>query len=178
MLAAINRVCEPRSKRGIGAWYNRTMLPSLFTIPVGRATGQRFWDAMDRLPVEAIPCIEQELWGTSLDQFSIPLDWLLYDTSNFFSYLAEQTPSQLNEKGHNKAFRHHLRQVGLAVSVIRGLGLPLIHELSSLSLGLWVTRSGKLFKIISDRSKLQAKLFSILCLHRTASTLGVHQDSS
>ena len=129
VLAAINRVCEPRSKRGIAAWYNRTMLPSLFTIPVSRATGQRFWDAMDRLPVDAIPPIEQELWGTTLDQFSIPLDWLIFDTSNFFSYLAEQTPSQLNEKGHNKAFRHHLRQVGLAVSVVRGLGLPLIHEL-------------------------------------------------
>ncbi len=129
VLAAINRVCEPRSKNGIGSWYNRGVLPSLFTIPVGRATGQRFWDAMDRLPEESIPRIEEELWGTVLDQFSIPLDVLIYDTTNFFSYLAEQTPSELNEKGHNKAFRHHLRQVGLAASVVRGLGLPLIHDL-------------------------------------------------
>jgi transposase len=129
VLSAINRVCEPRSKNGIGAWYNKSMLPDLFTIPVSCATGQRFWDAMDRLPVESIPRIEAELWETVLDQFSIPLDVLIYDTTNFFSYLAEQTPSQLNEKGHNKAFRHHLRQVGLAASVVRGLGLPLIHEL-------------------------------------------------
>jgi transposase len=128
-LAAINRVCEPRSKNGIGAWYKKSVLPGLFTIPVSRATGQRFWDAMDRLPVESIPHIEEELWGTVLDQFSIPLDVLIYDTTNFFTYLAEQTPSELNEKGHNKAFRHHLRQVGLAASVVRGLGLPLIHEL-------------------------------------------------
>lgn len=129
VLAAINRVCEPKSKNGIGSWYNKSMLPSLFTIPVSRATGQRFWDAMDRMVVKVIPSIEQDLWGRTLDQFSIPLDWLIHDTTNFFSYLAEQTPSQLNEKGHNKAFRHHLRQVGLAVSVVRGLGLPLIHEL-------------------------------------------------
>jgi len=129
VLAAINRVCEPRSKNGIAAWYNKSILPSLFTIPVARATGQRFWDGMDRLPLGAIPKIEERLWGNVLDQFSVPLDWLIYDTSNFFSYLAEQTPSKLNEKGHNKAFRHHLRQVGLAVSVVRGLGLPLIHEL-------------------------------------------------
>lgn len=129
VLAAINRVCEPRSKNGIAAWYKKTMLPSLFTIPVSRATGRRFWDAMDRLPVEAIPHIEKDLWGKTLDQFAIPLDWLIYDTTNFFSYLAEHTPSDLNEKGHNKAFHHHLRQVGLAVSVVRGLGLPLIHEL-------------------------------------------------
>jgi transposase len=129
VLAAINRVCEPRSKNGIAAWYNKSMLPSLFTIPVGRATGQRFWDAMNLLPVKAIPRIEEGLWGTTLEQFSIPLDWLIYDTTNFFSYLVEQTPSELNEKGHNKAFRHHLRQVGLAISVVRGLGLPLVHEL-------------------------------------------------
>jgi transposase len=129
VLAAINRVCEPRSKNGIAAWYNKSMLPGLFTIPVSRATGQRFWDSMDRLPVEAIPRIEEGLWANTLDQFSVPLDWLIYDTTNFFSYLAEQTPSKLNEKGHNKASRHHLRQVGLAASVVRGLGLPLIHEL-------------------------------------------------
>ena len=129
VLAAINRVCEPRSKNGIAAWYKKTMLPNLFTIPVSRATGQRFWDAMDCLPVEAIPRIEKDLWGKTLEQFSIPLDWLIYDTTNFFSDLAEHTPPDLNEKGHNKAFHHHLRQVGLAVSVVKGLGLPLIHEL-------------------------------------------------
>jgi transposase len=129
VLAAINRVCEPRSKNGIAAWYKKSLLPGLFTIPVSCASGQRFWDAMDRLPVEAIPRIEEGLWANTLDQFSVPLDWLIYDTTNFFSYLAEQTPSELNEKGHNKACRHHLRQVGLAASVVRGLGLPLIHEL-------------------------------------------------
>lgn len=55
VLAAINRVCEPRSKNGIAAWYNKSILPSLFTIPVARATGQRFWDGMDRLPLGASP---------------------------------------------------------------------------------------------------------------------------
>jgi transposase len=129
VLAAINRVCEPRSKNGIAAWYKKSILPGLFTIPVSCATGQRFWDAMDRLPVEAIPRIEEGLWANTLDRFSVPLDWLIYDTTNFFSYLAEQTPSELNQKGHNKASRHHLRQVGLAASMVRGLGLPLVHEL-------------------------------------------------
>ena len=153
------------------SWYKKSALTSLFTIPVGRATGQRFWDAMDRLPMDSIPSIEEDLWGTILEEFSIPLDVLI--------------------------------QVGLAVSVVRGLGLPLINglyggsehdatlfpsaisrtvervrELSSLSLRLWVTRSGKLFKIISDRSKLQEKLFAILALQKIASALGAQTDSS
>ena len=91
--------------------------------------GTEILGRVDRLPVETIPRIEEGLWANTLQQFSVPLDWLIYDTTNFFSYLAEQTPSELNEKGHNKAFRHHLRQVGLAASVVRGLGLPLVHEL-------------------------------------------------
>ncbi|MFC1833558.1 IS1634 family transposase [Thermodesulfobacteriota bacterium] len=129
VLAAINRVCEPRSKNGIGSWYNRTSLPGLFTIPVRKATGRLFWQAMDRLPTSAIPEIESELWGTILDQHSMLLDVLVYDTTNFYSYVAEQTKSDLYKKGHNKASRYHLRQVGMAASVVRGLGLPLIHEL-------------------------------------------------
>jgi transposase len=129
VLAAINRVCEPRSKNGIRSWYERTSLPGLFTIPVKRATGRLFWQAMDRLPTTAVPKIERELWGTIVEQYRVVLDMLVYDTTNFFSYLAEHTPSELNKKGHNKASRHHLRQVGMSVSVIRGLGLPLIHEL-------------------------------------------------
>lgn len=51
-------------------------------------------------------------------------------------------------------------------------------ELSTISLGLWVTRSGKLFKIVSDRSKLQEKMFAILSLQKVTSLLGVQTDSS
>jgi len=37
---------------------------------------------------------------------------------------------------------------------------------------------GKLFKIVSDRSKLQKKMFDILSLQNVASLLGVQTDSS
>ena len=69
----------------------------------------------------------------------------------------------------------HLRLKEQGISLSLGI---IKDELSSVHLGLWVTRSGKLFKIISDRSKLQAKMFCILSLHNVASMLGVHQDSS
>jgi len=165
VLAAINRVCEPRSKNGIRSWYQKTVLPSLFTIPVTRATGQRFWDAMGRLPVESIPRIEEALWKTVLDQFAIPLDVLIYDTTNFFSYLAEQTPSEFNEKGHNKAFRHHLRQVGLAVSVVKGLGLPLIHELyggSENDATLFPTAMSRTIERVRELSKGRVKDLTVV----------------
>ena len=51
-------------------------------------------------------------------------------------------------------------------------------ELASIQMGLCVTRSGKLFKIISERSKLRAKIFCIFQLENVASMLGARSDSS
>jgi len=71
-----------------------------------------------------------------------------------------------------------LLQLGLKEQGIV-LSLEIIKdELSTISLGLWVTRSGKLFKIISDRSKLQEKMFAILSQQKIASASGAHENSS
>ena len=59
------------------------------------------------------------------------------------------------------------------------LSLELIKdELSSVQLGLWITRSGKLIRLLSDQSKLQAKMYEILSLQNVVSMLGVQPDSS
>jgi transposase len=129
VLAAINRVCKPRSKNGIRKWYDKTILPQLFTIESPKVNSQRFWDAMDEIDLKAIAGIEERLWEGILQEYKIPLDVFIYDTTNFFNYMSAKTESELSKRGHNKASRDHLRQVGLAVSIIRGLGLPLLHEL-------------------------------------------------
>jgi len=72
-----------------------------------------------------------------------------------------------------KLLQRRLKEKGITLS------LELIKdELSSVQLGLWITRSGKLFKIISDQSKIQAKMYDILSLQNVAAMLGVRPDSS
>jgi len=51
-------------------------------------------------------------------------------------------------------------------------------ELAPIHLQLFVSRSGKLFKIISDRSKLQAQMFDLFSLEKIAAQLGAQFDSS
>ena len=54
---------------------------------------------------------------------------LLYDTTNFFTYFSRQnTRSELSKRGHSKAKRHDLRQVGLALLVTRDFRIPLFHR--------------------------------------------------
>jgi len=140
VLAAINRCCAPTSKAGISCWYRTTVLPELMGLEADKLTSQAFWEAMDCLSEAAIARIEAELWQQLSQRYQLPLDVLLYDTTNFFTFLQEPTESDLAQRGHNKAGRDHLRQVGLALAVTQHLGLPLLHRVYSGS-----THDAKLF---------------------------------
>jgi len=75
-----------------------------------------------------LTAIEQELFAAIRERFDIQPQVLLYDTTNFFTYIQPPTPSELARTGHNKDSRHHLRQVGLAMTVEKEWGIPLFHR--------------------------------------------------
>jgi transposase len=54
-------------------------------------------------------------------------DCLLFDTTNYYTFMASDTPSDLAKRGKNKEGRHNLRQVGLGLLVTRGSRLPLYY---------------------------------------------------
>lgn len=61
--------------------------------------------------------------------YKIPLDCVLYDTMNFFTLFEATNESYLARTGHNKHGWYNLRRVGLALSVTKDVGLPLLHML-------------------------------------------------
>jgi len=42
---------------------------------------------MDEIDVQVIPKIEEKLWERIFQEYKIPLDVLIYDTTNFFNLL-------------------------------------------------------------------------------------------
>lgn len=130
LLAAVGRACHATSKRGFADWASTTTLGELGGVDPTRLTSQHFWDQMDQLPVETIAGIEQELIQTAIDRFQLPLDTLLYDATNFFTFIASTNEQpQLPARGHNKQKRHDLRQLGVALLCTRRDGIPLWHRL-------------------------------------------------
>ncbi len=89
LLAAIGRTCKPTSK---SAWYEgwakHTSLAYLLRMSLNKLDSQHFWDQMEAFPVAAIPRIEEDILKILLEKQKITLDILLYDTSNFFTYIA------------------------------------------------------------------------------------------
>jgi transposase len=129
VLAALNRTLDPCSKVAIGNWYEQTILKRLWQCPKSDFSSQRFWDHMDMISEEAIDILQERLLTRIQKEFGIDPRILLYDTTNFFTFLATTNDrSQLAQRGRSKAKRHDLRQVGLALLVTRDFQIPLLHQ--------------------------------------------------
>lgn len=129
LLAAIGRTCRPTSKRGWARWAKGTSLYLWRGKKLDDLTSQHFWDQMDAVPTEAIAKIEREIIRTVCQHYNVKPDLLLYDTTNFFTYISStNTHSELAQRGKNKQRRIDLRQIGLALMVSREHQLPLFHQ--------------------------------------------------
>jgi len=128
VLAAINRIVEARSKRGFAAWYQGTSLERLAGVLPEALTSQAFWTAMDRFPEDAGERVLSKIAPKVLAEAGTD-GVVAFDCSNFFTFIATGNPrSQLARRGHNKAKRHDLRQVGLALAVAGSSQLPLFYH--------------------------------------------------
>jgi len=129
LLAAIGRSCRPTSKRGWARWAKTTSLYLWRGKQLDALTSQHFWDQMDAIPVAAITKIERDVVQQVCQQYQIKPDLLLYDTTNFFTYIAStNTRPTLPKRGKNKQRRIDLRQIGLALMVSKEHQLPLFHH--------------------------------------------------
>jgi transposase len=128
-LASIGRACHATSKRAFAGWARTTTLGQLAGVDIDRLTSQHFWDQMDQLPVELIETIERDLVADVVQRFDLSLDTLLFDATNFFTFIASSnTRCELPARGKQKQKRTDLRQVSVALLCSRQHGIPLLHR--------------------------------------------------
>jgi transposase len=130
LLMVINRCVKPRSKKKLASWYKHTFLRRQLGIPLKGLTSQRFWDHMGYLTPEVIKRIEKDLVKLLVEKFGVELDNLLYDPTNFATYLSHHHDrgNELAQWGYNKQKRSDLLQVNLALMVTRQDGIPILHD--------------------------------------------------
>lgn len=128
LIAALNRCSAPTSKSRIGEWYEETILPRILKIDAKQLTSQRFWDNMDLIAGDEIVELQVALAKKVVELYKINLRVLLYDATNFFTYIDTNNTCTLPQRGHNKQKRNDLRQIGLALMVSRDGGTPLFYD--------------------------------------------------
>jgi len=127
LLAAINRAVAPTSKLQFADWYRQTALTRLLPADPAWLSSQHFWNHMDLVTADHIEAFERQMSQRLIERLQLDLRALVYDGTNFFTYINTRTPAELPQRGHNKQKRGDLRQVSLGLLVSTDFHVPLLH---------------------------------------------------
>jgi transposase len=128
-LACANRIVDPCSKRAFQEWWQKTCGPRMTKIAGQALDHRRFWDAMDHLTDAHLLDIERALTERMVSEFSIDLQGLVLDMTNFATFVdSANDKNTIARRGKAKGKRTDLRLVGLALIVSRDGGIPLVHR--------------------------------------------------
>jgi transposase len=127
-IEAINRVVAPSSTTELQKWYQATYLPNMTNVKAPTFTSQNFWNNTSKISEEALEAMDDEIISKMLSVYDIDVSNLIYDATNFFTYIDTKQESELAKRGHCKSKRNDLRVVGLSLMVSPDFSIPLIHE--------------------------------------------------
>jgi transposase len=162
LLAAINRATHPTSKARLADWYQDTALTRLVPAPAAALSSQAFWNHLDRVGEGDIQVIETQLSQRLIERFGLSLRTLVYDGTNFFTYINTTNPATLPARGHNKQKRTDLRQVNLGMLVSTDFHVPLFHQVYTGNVN-----DATQFQTISEELRRRYRQLAQSCEHIT-----------
>jgi transposase len=153
LLAVINRAVEPVSKNVFFNWFNKTVLYNLLNRTTKQnLSSQGFWNNMNELDDISMRKIEDYITKEIVSTYEIETDCLLFDNTNFYTYINTSTTSDLAKRGKSKEHRTDLRIIGLSLMVSPDHNIPLFHETYSGNMN-----DAKRFSEIVDNLKARYK---------------------
>jgi len=127
LTAAINRATSPTSKSELQHWYADTCLPLVTGLKPSLFSPQNFWNNTC-ISADDIERIEEAILRGVIGTYSIDTTNIIYDATNFFTYIDTKQDSELAKRGNCKSKRNDLRIVGLSLMVSPEFSIPLLHE--------------------------------------------------
>jgi len=128
LYAVLNRMVEPCSKRTLPQSYQSTAIQHIRPVEIEALSSQRYWEKWERITPTQIEQIATLFFSKVRAMPGSRSDCFLFDTTNYYTYMASQTGSELARRGKNKDGKDWLRQVGLALLVSREGRLPLFYR--------------------------------------------------
>jgi len=161
-----NRMIHAVSKNKLAGWYKSTAIQQIRPTAISELTSQRYWQKWERVNEKSLNEISQRFFKRLWEVEKPESDCLLFDTTNYYTFMASDTESELAERGKNKEGRHNLRQIGLGLLVARESRLPLFYQLYPGNM-----HDSRFFQQVMD------EMFGIVCgFHKTKERLTVIFD--
>ena len=128
LYAVFNRMVDACSKRALPAWYEHTAIQSIRPVAVEELDSQHYWEKWDRVSEKDTERIASVFFKKVAGIEKPVTGCFLFDTTNFYTYMASKTQSKLAVRGKNKEGKDWLRQVGVALLVSRASQMPLFYR--------------------------------------------------
>jgi transposase len=126
VLAALNRLAAPCSKRAFADWWKTTAADRFTKIPAVALDHRRFWDAMHAVTLEQLEEISQAVALRLVDASGVDVSSVALDMTNFATFIdTANGKAPVAQRGKAKQKRSDLRIVGLGLVVTRDGGIPL-----------------------------------------------------
>jgi transposase len=126
VLAALNRLADPCSKRAFADWWAKTAAPRFTKIPATVLDHRRFWDAMHAVTIEQLEEISRRIALRMVAAFGLDCSSVALDMTNFATFIdTGNGKAPIAQRGKAKQKRSDLRLVGLGLVVTRDGGIPL-----------------------------------------------------
>lgn len=127
LAAAINRAVSPSSTNGLKEWFSGTCLPMLTGLSPNSFTPQNFWNNTG-ISKSNIETMENAILEKMITTYDIDTSHIIYDATNFFTYIDTKQECETAKRGHSKEKRNDLRIIGLSLMVAPDCSIPLLHE--------------------------------------------------
>ena len=127
LAVALQRVCSPGAKRDLPGFLADS-LPRASCLSPRAFSGQAFYRLAQSVTIEMLEHAQLSIAEGAVERFELSADVLAFDTTNFDTYIATTTDSDLARRGHAKSKRRDLRVVGLAVLASETGHVPLLHR--------------------------------------------------
>lgn len=128
LYAIYNRMITACSKRAMPDWYQQTAIQHIRPIRIDDLNSQMFWQKWNSVEEHQLQKISDRFLRRIAELEPSSSDCFMFDTTNYYTFMASDTESELAQRGKNKEGRNWLRQVGLALLVSRDKRIPLYYK--------------------------------------------------
>jgi transposase len=126
--AVYNRMIQACSKRAMPGWYKPTAIQHIRPVKIEALNSQMFWLKWDQVEEQQLEKISKGFLQHISHIEPSSSDCVMFDTTNYYTFMASDTDSELAQRGKSKEGRNWLRQVGIALLVSRDKRIPLYYR--------------------------------------------------
>ena len=128
LYAIYNRMIGACSKRAMPGWYKHSAIQHIRPVQIDELNSQMFWQKWHGVGEQQLQQIAEDFLHRVAELEPSSSDCFMFDTTNYYTFMASRTESDLAQRGKSKEGRNWLRQIGLALLVSRDKRIPLYYK--------------------------------------------------